>query len=274
MGLDQPPVQWVRGGLSPGEARPGRDADLSLPCSSYVKNEKELYFLPLLAPAWRNRTSSVIFIFTCSLMYRSRVSSGSIVSDWGLDDRAIGVRSQAEAKDFSTSLFIQTGSGSHPDTCPMGTGGPFTPGVKCGRGVTLTTHPHLVPRSWMSRSYTSSPPSASISCSGTALLFTFTCSLMFNFSFRELKPSMWAFRFSRRRTWRWQPSRIWRHVICHHRKSPTLDAARHRKWKLYVAFKEEMMFETPCKESRCQEGGWRNIANRNNYTPYLPLTHQ
>jgi hypothetical protein len=24
--------------------------------------------------------------------------------------------------------------------------------------VTLTTHPHLVPRSWMSRSYTSSPP--------------------------------------------------------------------------------------------------------------------
>jgi hypothetical protein len=26
--------------------------------------------------------------------------------------------------------------------------------------VTLTTHPHLVPRSWMSRSYTSSPPQA------------------------------------------------------------------------------------------------------------------
>jgi hypothetical protein len=26
------------------------------------------------------------------------------------------------------------------------------------RGVTLTTHPHLVPRSWMSRSYTSSLP--------------------------------------------------------------------------------------------------------------------
>jgi hypothetical protein len=32
------------------------------------------------------------------------------------------------------------------------------PGVKDGRGVTLTTHPHLVPRSRMSRSYTSSPP--------------------------------------------------------------------------------------------------------------------
>jgi hypothetical protein len=33
--------------------------------------------------------------------FRSRVSSGSIVSDYGLDDRAIGVRSPAAAKDFS-----------------------------------------------------------------------------------------------------------------------------------------------------------------------------
>jgi hypothetical protein len=28
----------------------------------------------------------------------------------GLDDRAIGVRSPAVAKDFSSSLFVQTGS--------------------------------------------------------------------------------------------------------------------------------------------------------------------
>jgi len=51
----------------------------------------------------------------------------------------------------------------------MGTGGPF-PGAKRGRGVTLTTHPHLVPRSRMSRSYTPLPPSATMACSGTALL--------------------------------------------------------------------------------------------------------
>jgi hypothetical protein len=50
---------------------------------------------------------------------------------------------------------VQTGSGTHPASCTMGTGGPF-PGVKRGRGVTLTTHPHLVSRSRMSRSYTSS----------------------------------------------------------------------------------------------------------------------
>jgi hypothetical protein len=36
----------------------------------------------------------------------------------------------------------------------------WLPGVKRGRGVTLTTHPHLVPGSRMSRRYTSSPPSA------------------------------------------------------------------------------------------------------------------
>jgi hypothetical protein len=84
-------------------------------------------------------------------------SSGSTVSDYGLDDRAIGVRSPAGAKDFSSSLCVQTGSGAHPASCTMGTG-VLSPGVKRGRGVTLTTHPHLVPRSWMSRSHTSSPP--------------------------------------------------------------------------------------------------------------------
>jgi hypothetical protein len=59
----------------------------------------------------------------------SRVSSGSIVSDYWLDDRAIGVRTPAIAKDFSCSLFVQTGSGAHPASCTMGTGGPF-PGDK------------------------------------------------------------------------------------------------------------------------------------------------
>jgi hypothetical protein len=38
----------------------------------------------------------------------------------------------------------------------MGTG-TVSPGVKRGQGVTLTTHPHLMLRSRMSRSYTSSP---------------------------------------------------------------------------------------------------------------------
>jgi hypothetical protein len=41
---------------------------------------------------------------------RSRGSSVSILSDHGLDDRAIGVRSQAGANDFSSNLCVQTGS--------------------------------------------------------------------------------------------------------------------------------------------------------------------
>jgi hypothetical protein len=70
---------------------------------------------------------------------------------------------------FSSNLCVQTGSEAHPASCTMGTGGPF-PGSKRGRGVMLTTHPHLVQRSRTNRSYTSSPPSATMACSGTALL--------------------------------------------------------------------------------------------------------
>jgi hypothetical protein len=62
-------------------------------------------------------------------MYRSRVSSGSVVSDYRLDDRAIGVPSPAGAKDFSSSLCVQTGSETHPASCTMGTGGPFPGGT-------------------------------------------------------------------------------------------------------------------------------------------------
>jgi hypothetical protein len=73
------------------------------------------------------------FLFCIWILPRSRGSSGSIVSDYGLDDRAIGVRSLAGAKDFSSSLCVQTGSGAHPASCPMGTGGPF-PGGKARPG--------------------------------------------------------------------------------------------------------------------------------------------
>jgi hypothetical protein len=73
---------------------------------------------------------------------------------------------------FPSSLCVQTCSEAHPAFCTMGTGGPF-PGVRRGPGVTLTTHPHLVPRSRMSRSYISSPPSVSMAFSGTAFSYIF-----------------------------------------------------------------------------------------------------
>jgi hypothetical protein len=42
-------------------------------------------------------------------------------------------RSQAGARDFSSNLCVQTGSGAHPASCTMGTGGPF-PGGKAWPG--------------------------------------------------------------------------------------------------------------------------------------------
>jgi hypothetical protein len=50
--------------------------------------------------------------------------------------------------------------------------GVLSPGVKRGRAVTPTTHPHLVPRSRMSRDILPLPPSAFMACSGTALAFS------------------------------------------------------------------------------------------------------
>jgi hypothetical protein len=72
---------------------------------------------------------------------------------------------------FFFNLCVQSGSGGHPAPYPVSTGRPFSR-VKRGRGVSLTTHPHLGPRSRMSRSYTSSlPPIVSMACSGTDFLF-------------------------------------------------------------------------------------------------------
>jgi len=47
------------------------------------------------------------------------------------------------------SAPVQTGPGVHPASCKMSTG--FFPGVKSGRGVTLTPQPLLVPWSRKSR---------------------------------------------------------------------------------------------------------------------------
>jgi hypothetical protein len=55
------------------------------------------------------------------------------VCDYGLDDRAIGVRSSVGVEDFSSSFCVQTGSGAHPASCTMGTGGSF-PGGKARPG--------------------------------------------------------------------------------------------------------------------------------------------
>jgi hypothetical protein len=77
------------------------------------------------------------------------VSSDSIATDYGLDGPGIESR---WGRDFPP---VQTGPGAHPASCTMDTGS--FPGVKCGRGVLLTTHLLLAPRSWKSRAIPLSP---------------------------------------------------------------------------------------------------------------------
>jgi hypothetical protein len=72
---------------------------------------------------------------------KSRGSSVSILSGYGLDDRAIGFDPRQGQR-----IFFPLACVSRPALVPAqppvqwGTGGPF-PGAKRGRGVTLTTHP-------------------------------------------------------------------------------------------------------------------------------------
>jgi hypothetical protein len=75
--------------------------------------------------------------------HRSQGSSVSIVSGYGLDDRAIEVRSPAEARDFSSNLCFQTSTEAHLTSCTKGTGVSF-PGGKA----------------WLGRDADNSPPSS------------------------------------------------------------------------------------------------------------------
>ena len=78
--------------------------------------------------------------------YNSACGPGSsidIATGYGLDDPRIESR---WGRDFPP---VQTGPGAYPASCTTGTGS--FPGVKYGRGVLLTTHPLLGPRSRKSR---------------------------------------------------------------------------------------------------------------------------
>jgi hypothetical protein len=70
-------------------------------------------------------------------------------------------------KGFFVNICVQNSSEAHPAPVQW-VPGVLSPGVKCGRGVALTIHPHLVLRSRRSRSYTSSP-CVTTACSVTTL---------------------------------------------------------------------------------------------------------
>jgi hypothetical protein len=75
----------------------------------------------------------------------------------------------AEAKDISSILCVQTSSEARPASYPMGTGGPF-PGDKARPGRDADISLHLMPSYRMNRSYSVSPSWSLHGGSGTALL--------------------------------------------------------------------------------------------------------
>jgi hypothetical protein len=99
-------------------------------------------------------------------MNRSQGSSVSVVSSYGW---TTGVRSPTGAEDFSSSLCVHTGSGAHPVSYPMGTGG----SLPWGKARPGSDADHSPPSSVEVKNekelYVSSlPPNASMACSGTA----------------------------------------------------------------------------------------------------------
>jgi hypothetical protein len=110
----------------------------ALPCS-FCKGHISINSEPSLdhihESLTRDKDSAIVHWLLQRLIYNlpEPGSSVSIVSGCGLDDWAIEIRSPAEARDFSSSLCVQTGSGAHPASCAMGIGGPF-PGGKARPG--------------------------------------------------------------------------------------------------------------------------------------------
>jgi hypothetical protein len=122
-----------------------------------------------VAPMLIQSSPTLPYLATDSVFKRA-----GIATRYGLDGPGIESRWRER---FSAP--VQTGPGAHPASYTMGTGS-LSRG-ESGRGVALTTHPHLVPRLKKESSYTSTPLWAFVACSRVIFTFTFTAS--FNITF-------------------------------------------------------------------------------------------
>jgi hypothetical protein len=96
------------------------------------------------------KTSSLIhYIFSVALNGAIVITTSQVCT------AAILILLMAEV--FSSTPCVQTGSGAHPASYSVGSGGPF-PGCKAQPGRDADHSPHLVLTLRVSRSYTSSPP--------------------------------------------------------------------------------------------------------------------
>jgi hypothetical protein len=115
--------------------------------SRFLSSPLRFSFLSLSSP-FSFFPSFCRHIFSCNLFcfiffphlseYLSRYSDRIPAGRPGFDSR--------QEQDFSMLHRVQTGSGAHPASCTVGTGGSFPRGKATG-GLKLTTHLQLVPRS-------------------------------------------------------------------------------------------------------------------------------
>jgi len=122
----QPHIQCVPGVVSFRVRRPSHKADHSSPSNAEVKD------------VWSYTSNGYTKFSSKQTSETGRDSGRYSDSLWaGRSGDRIPVRARFSAP-------VQTSPGAHPVFYAMGTGS--FPGVKSGRGVTLTTHPHLAPR--------------------------------------------------------------------------------------------------------------------------------
>ena len=105
------------------------------------------YLLPVIIHYSHSSRNFLLIVSRCGMHLTLAHSwllhtEGTVLSQFKYDERGVAW--------FHTFLTSPLDGNAHLHaSCKMGTG--FFPGVKCGRGVLLATHPLLVPRSWKSR---------------------------------------------------------------------------------------------------------------------------
>jgi hypothetical protein len=109
-------------------------------CCSYMLLQTKMLFIS-------NFFGNILVLWECGPGWRSWYS------DLPWAGRSSGIESRWEAR-FSAP--IQTHPGVHPASYTVGTGS-LSQGLS-SQGVTLTTHPHLMPRLKKEYSCTSTPP--------------------------------------------------------------------------------------------------------------------
>jgi hypothetical protein len=90
----------------------------------------------------RSRPKPSDFSSACSTIRYKRPLKVQYQNNEAQDTNKYKKKIPAGARFFAP---VQTGPGAHPVSCTIGTGS--FPGVESGRGLTLTPHPLLVPRS-------------------------------------------------------------------------------------------------------------------------------